>query len=120
MSAHRVGIVWLIFKLPPHYNFNDPLVYIQRFDGPSRRGPLVDVNMYGIKQQRHTQRYGKRYVEEVIPLAWIRRTCHLIPQFGRAEDTPLVDTSPPNPLELFDNFFVNSYFDLHTFQLLSA
>ncbi|EUC56746.1 hypothetical protein RSOL_193550 [Rhizoctonia solani AG-3 Rhs1AP] len=120
MSDHRVGRVRLIFKLPPHYNFHDPLVYIQQFDGPSRRDPLVEVNMYGIKRKRHTQQYGKRYVEEVIPLAWIRRTCHLIPQFGRAEDTPLVDMSPPDPLELFDNFFINSYFDLHTFQLLSA
>ncbi|KAG8710887.1 hypothetical protein FRC11_004010 [Ceratobasidium sp. 423] len=120
MSDHRVGRVRLIFKLPSHYGFHDPLVYIQRFDGPSRRDPLVEVNMYGIKRKRHTQHYGERYVEEVIPLAWIRRTCHLIPQFGRPEDTPLVDMSPPDPLELFDNFFINSYFDLHLFQLLSA
>ena len=76
--------------------------------------------MYGIKQKHHTQQYNERYVEEVIPLALIRRTCHLIPQFGRPEDTLLVDMSPPDPLELFDNFFINSYLDLHLFQLLSV
>ncbi|CAE6469638.1 unnamed protein product [Rhizoctonia solani] len=120
MSDHRIGRVRLIFKLPPHYNFPDPLVYIQRFDGPSRRDPLVDVNMYGTKRMRHTQQYDGRYIEEVIPLALIRRTCHLIPQFGRPEHTPLVDTSPPDPLEMFDNFYLNTYFDLHLFQLLSV
>ncbi|KAG8697208.1 hypothetical protein FRC11_000180, partial [Ceratobasidium sp. 423] len=81
MSSHRVGRVRLIFKLPPHYNIPDPLVYIQRFEGPSRRDPLVNVNMYGIKRLRHTQQWEGRYVEEVVPLAFIRRTCHLIPQF---------------------------------------
>ncbi|CCO36287.1 hypothetical protein BN14_10419 [Rhizoctonia solani AG-1 IB] len=119
MSEHCVGRVLLIFKLPAHYNIPDPLVYIQRFDGPSRRDPLVNVNMYGVKRMRHRQVWGERYVEEVVPLAFVRRTCHLIPQFGKAEETPSVDGSSPDPLELFDRFYINSYFDLHLFQLLS-
>jgi hypothetical protein len=68
---------------------------------------------------RHRQVWGERYVEEVVPLAFVRRTCHLIPQFGKAEETPSVDGSSPDPLELFDRFYINSYFDLHLFQLLS-
>jgi hypothetical protein len=75
--------------------------------------------MHGIKRLRHTQVWGERYVEEVVPLAFIRRTCHLVPRFGKPEETPLVDDTSSDPLELFDKFYVNSYFDLHLFQLLS-
>ncbi|CCO36925.1 hypothetical protein BN14_11073 [Rhizoctonia solani AG-1 IB] len=119
MSEHCIGCVLLIFKLPPHYNIPNPLVYIQRFDGPNQRDPLVDVNMHGIKRLRHTQVWGERYVEEVVPLVFIRQTCHLVPRFGKPKETPSVDDASSDPLELFDKFYVNSYFDLHLFQLLS-
>ncbi|QRW22532.1 helicase swr-1 [Rhizoctonia solani] len=120
MPAHCIGQVCLIFKLLPHYNIHNPLVYIQQFDRPSWRAPLVEVNMYRVKQTCHTQQYDKCYVEEVIPLVLICQTCHLIPQFGRPKNTPLIDTPTADPLELFENFFINSYFDLHTFQMLSV
>ncbi|CAE6457916.1 unnamed protein product [Rhizoctonia solani] len=119
MPNHRVGRVRLIFKLPSHYNIPDPLVYIQRFDTPSRN-PLVSVNMHGIQWMRHIPQWGRRRVEEVVPLAFIRRTCHLIPQFGVPSITSSVDGDPSDPLTLFEKFYVNSYLDLHTFQLLSV
>jgi hypothetical protein len=74
--------------------------------------------MYRVERSRYAAEYQHGYEEEVIPLSFIRRTCHLIPIFG--EDTLSVDDleSAPDPLELFEEFYLNSYFDLHTFQFL--
>jgi hypothetical protein len=115
--GHDIGRVRLIFKLPSHYNIPHPLVYIQRFKVPSRRDPLVDVNMFGVKRMRHIPQWEERYVEGVIPLAYVRRTCHLIPQFNKPQNA---NARHSEPLELFDDFYINSYFDLHFFQLLSV
>jgi hypothetical protein len=108
----------LIFKLPDHYNIPIPLAYIRTFKGPQQvsGGPLKRVNMHRVERSRYTVEYQPGYEEEVIPLSFIRCTCHLIPSFGG--DTLSVDDleSAPDPLELFEEFYLNSYFDLHTFQ----
>lgn len=113
---HRVGRVRLIFKLPPHYEVPDPLVYIQTFQGPHSQTPLKLVNMYQVKRSRYTAQYHHHYEEEIIPLSMIRRTCHLLPVFGT--ETPVADPSKFDALEMFEQFYVNSYLDLHTFQFL--
>jgi hypothetical protein len=73
--------------------------------------------MYRVERSCYTAQYDHHYEEQVIPLTLIRRSCHLIPEFGN--NTPVVDdASSLDPLELFKKFYVNSYFDLHMFQIL--
>lgn len=117
---HRVGRVRLIFKLPPYYHIPDPLVLIQTFKGPTHNAPLKRVNMYRVERSRYTNEFDYHYEEEIIPLALIRRTCHLIPVFDNNNRPPIANTSssPWDPLEQFERFYVNSYLDLHSFQLL--
>jgi hypothetical protein len=118
-ADHYVGRIRLIFKLPPQYGIATPLAYIQRFNGPHQvaNGPLKRVNMYRVERSHYSAEYGHQYEEEVVPLSFIRRTCHLLPIFG--EHTPVFDDSEtPDSLELFDQFYLNSYLDLHTFQFL--
>jgi hypothetical protein len=114
--AHYIGQVRLIFKLPIQYQIPDPLVYIHRFRGPTSTNPLKLVNMYRVERERYTAQYDHHCVGEIIPLSRIRRTCHLIPVFGRT--TPVFSPSSGSALDSYNVFYVNSYLDLHSFQML--
>ncbi|KAG9123790.1 hypothetical protein FRC07_013953 [Ceratobasidium sp. 392] len=119
ISPHYIGRVRLIFKLPPYYGIMDPLVLIQLFKITSYMQPIKRMGMYKVTRQRYAADGDRTYREEIIPLSHIRRSCHLVPEFGR--DTPIVDSRTPfDALMAYENFYLNCYLDLHSFQLLLA
>lgn len=72
--------------------------------------------MYRVTRSRYGAAHGNHFIGEVLPLSLIRQTCHLIPEFG--EETAHFITSQPSVLETFNSFYVNSFLDLHSFELL--
>ncbi|KAF8445558.1 hypothetical protein L210DRAFT_3391909, partial [Boletus edulis BED1] len=62
------------------------------------------------RSTRMHQRHG-----DVIPVANIIRSCHLIPEFGHAADP---NWTADTVGTLCSRFFVNAYIDVHTFSLL--
>ncbi|KAF8600791.1 hypothetical protein BDV93DRAFT_546232 [Ceratobasidium sp. AG-I] len=116
MSSHRVGQVRMLFTLPPKYGINVPLAYIYRFNGPSSRTPIQLTGMYRFKYERYGTLYDHNHIEEIVPVSSIRRSCHLIPLFGSETEHFSTSTSPS--LESFEDFYLNSYLDYHSFQMI--
>src|SRR5579872_2213526 len=74
-----VGQVKVIFSLPPEYGmFKEPLVYVEWFTPLHQRDP--SSGMYKVAPSTRQRRRNA----SVIPILWVARSCHLIPQFGRA------------------------------------
>lgn len=117
-SAHSVGRVRLIFKLPPYYSIPDTLALVQIFQVTSYGRPNKRMGMFKVTRKRYPEADGNRtYQEAIIPLSHIRRSCHLVPEFGK--DTPIVDSYAPfDALERYETFYLNPFLDLHSFQLL--
>ncbi|QRV84442.1 hypothetical protein RhiJN_12458 [Ceratobasidium sp. AG-Ba] len=118
ISSHYIGRVRLIFKLPPYCNVPDILVLVQLFRITSYAQPNKRMGMFKVARERYTLADGDRtYQEAIVPLAHLRRTCHLVPEFG--EETPIIDSYTPfDALEKYETFYLNSMLDLHSFQLL--
>ncbi|KEP46797.1 hypothetical protein V565_181170 [Rhizoctonia solani 123E] len=118
IKSHYIGRVRLIFKLPPHYGILEPLVLVQLFRITSYSRPNKRVGMFKVLRERYSSADGNRtYQEQIVPLSHIRRTCHLVPEFG--DETPIIDSNTSfDSLEEYDSFFLNCYLDLHSFQLL--
>jgi hypothetical protein len=68
--------------------------------------------MHRVQRQQYTAWYDEYYVGKIYPLSSVRRTCHLIPEFG--QDTPTFSASSPPALVQYDKFYVNTYLDIHT------
>ncbi|QRV85193.1 hypothetical protein RhiJN_13211 [Ceratobasidium sp. AG-Ba] len=111
IQNHVVGQVRMIFTLPQHYNIPDPLVCVHMFRSPSNL-PIQLTGMHRVRRERYTEEYQNHPVEKIFFLSHIRRTCHLIPEFGRTKN-PFWVMSPP-ALEAFDSFYINSYLDPHS------
>jgi hypothetical protein len=78
--------------------------------------PTRQTGMYRVHRERYPEVYDKQYIGEVCFLSDIRRTCHLIPDFGR--ETRYFSASSLPPLESYDHFYLNAYLDPHIFLLL--
>lgn len=89
---------------PPKY-----LAYIEWFS--KFTDPIANHGLYKISRSLDR---GER-VSEIIPLANIRRSIHLIPEFGPI--APRTWTSS-NVLELCNTFFVNSFSDRHAYNTI--
>ncbi|KAG9073879.1 hypothetical protein FS749_014599 [Ceratobasidium sp. UAMH 11750] len=119
IAPHYIGRIRLIFKLPPRYRIDDTLVLIQRFRITSYTQPNKKMGMYKVARERYTEADGRGYREAIVPLSHVRRSCHLVPEFGTATATPIIDSRTPfDALEAYENFYLNSYLDLHSFRLL--
>jgi hypothetical protein len=116
-SDHYVGRVRLIFKLPPHYGVEEPLAMVQLFRITSYGQPNKRMGMFKATRERYRDRDQRTFQEQVVPLSHIRRSCHLVPDFG--VQTPIIDSFTPfDSLENYDGFYLNHFLDLHTFRLL--
>jgi hypothetical protein len=116
--AHYLGRVRLIFRLPAYYGIRDTLVLVQLFRLTSYSRPNKRMGMFKVVRERYTVADGDRtYQEAIVPLSHIRRSCHLVPEFG--EETPIIDAYTPfDALEKYETFYLNCFLDLHSFQLL--
>jgi hypothetical protein len=108
----------MIFTLPQRYGIPDPLVCVHMFRSPTTASPAQLTGMYQVRRERYPALYGNHPIEKVFFLSDIRRTCHLIPEFGRGRN-PFWASAPP-ALERFDSFYVNSYLDQHSYIFLQC
>ncbi|KAG8720172.1 hypothetical protein FRC09_010014 [Ceratobasidium sp. 395] len=119
ISTHYIGRIRLIFKLPTRYRIDDTLVLVQLFHVTSTTQPNKKMGMYKVVRERYREADGRGYQERILPLSHVRRSCHLVPEFGSAAATPVIDSRTPfDALEEYENFYLNSYLDLHSFRLL--
>ncbi|KAI9068635.1 hypothetical protein FKP32DRAFT_1561245 [Trametes sanguinea] len=119
VAGYRVGQVRLIFKLPrkaharlfPGFEPPEHLAYVEWFTAFTQPDPIH--GMYKVSRSVRA-RDGAR-LASVIEVRNIRRSCHLIPQFG-----PVVprDWLSSNVLERCSTFWVNPFTDRHTFMVV--
>ncbi|KDN34262.1 hypothetical protein RSAG8_12651, partial [Rhizoctonia solani AG-8 WAC10335] len=105
IKSHYIGRVKLIFRLPPHYGIQEPLILIQIFRITTYTRPNKCMGMFKVSHERFSDIDGDgTYQERVVPLSHIRRSCHLVPEFG--DDTPLLDAYAPSDINsnILDNF----------------
>ncbi|KAG8703498.1 hypothetical protein FRC08_002802 [Ceratobasidium sp. 394] len=112
ISKHFVAQVRLIFTLPAHYGIPDPLVCVRMFRSPTTAAPTQLTGLYRVQPMRYSARYDFQPVERIFFLSDIRRTCHLIPEFGPGRN-PFWASAPP-ALKRFDAFYANAYLDPHS------
>ncbi|OBZ76393.1 hypothetical protein A0H81_03785 [Grifola frondosa] len=113
LQGLRIAHVRIIFKLPHHYPVHSPhpLAYIEWFTPLHRFDE--DAGLFTVtRSTRMQQPYG-----EIITVDRIVRSCHLIPKFGREIDSRW---KADNVTELCKSYYVNPYFDTHTFCMLRA
>ncbi|KAI0631684.1 hypothetical protein C8Q77DRAFT_1228219 [Trametes polyzona] len=118
LQGYHVGQLRLVFKLPhaasaelfPDVIAPGYLAYVERFT--SFTAPSPDHGLYKVTRQRDAT--GAR-LATVIELRHIRRSCHLFPVTGAV--IPREWTSS-TVLDSCDNFWLNSFSDLHMYMLV--
>ena len=108
--GYRVAQVRVIFTLPDRFPYREPLAYIEYFSPFRTQKKFSDL--YPVKRSYKGSNRKEREAA-VISLDSIRSSCHLIPNFGKSANQDLDYTSV---LEECQNFFVNPYLDLDSFQ----
>ncbi|TFK52086.1 hypothetical protein OE88DRAFT_1679776 [Heliocybe sulcata] len=117
VQGYRVGQIRVVFRLPKRatddlfpglIDLPEHLAYIEWFTLFSVR-PDRDHRMYKISRQLRND--GAR-IASIIPISNIRRSCHLLPEFG-----PVVprEWTSSNVLDEARYFFVNCFLDRHTY-----
>lgn len=105
----QVACVKCIFALTPQFSdVPHRLAYVEWFR-PLRR-PEAHSHLFSISP---SIRHGRRRAE-VIPLADIIQSIHLVPKFGTDKD-PLLTIW--NVFERSKEFYVNTWIDFHTYFL---
>ncbi|KAG8726562.1 hypothetical protein FRC10_006970 [Ceratobasidium sp. 414] len=112
IGKHFVVQVRMIFTLPPHYGIPDPLVAVQMFRSPITALPIQLTGLHRVHCERYPAAHENHPIEKIFFLSDIRRTCHLIPEFGRTMN--LFWSRGPPALERFESFYLNGYLDLHS------
>lgn len=101
LDGLHVGQVKVIFSLPPEYGkFKEPLIYVEWFTPLHQQDPIS--GMYKITPSTRQHRRNA----SIIPVSWVARSCHLIPQFGRSVHC---SWKQDNVLKKCSTFFVNPY-----------
>ncbi|KAG8747275.1 hypothetical protein FRC12_014116 [Ceratobasidium sp. 428] len=120
IRPHYIGRVRLIFKLPPYFGIRETLVVVQTFKIPTYTQTNKRMGMFKVTRERYSRADGDRtYAELIVPLSHIRRSCHLVPHFGEANTTPIIDSRTHfDALEFYETFYLNSLLDLHSFRML--
>ncbi|PPQ76233.1 hypothetical protein CVT24_009444 [Panaeolus cyanescens] len=104
LQGLKAAQVRVIFKLPPEFGVKQPLAFVHWYR-PFRDPP--ETSSTGFYTLALSSRSGVQH-SEVIPLANIVRTCHLIPVFGRSSALDLQWT-PEHVLEEAGMFYLNPY-----------
>ncbi|KAG8947757.1 hypothetical protein FRC03_000937 [Tulasnella sp. 419] len=112
-QGYRVVQVRAMFTVPKNLaNYPHPLAYVEYFTNftrePNQRIKLLEVSRV-ISHVNHKRQSG------VIRLDSIYRSCHLIPKFGKRID-PRWEAE--TVLEQCNNFYVNDFLDLHSYNIL--
>ncbi|KIJ43708.1 hypothetical protein M422DRAFT_169513 [Sphaerobolus stellatus SS14] len=113
LKGYRAARIHVIFRLPPWHRCDHILAYIEWFTGFSK--PVMPLRMLEASYASHA---GRR-VGVVIPVASIRRSCHLVPKFGKSTKKNSKDGPPWNSDTVMDQctrFFFNSQLSLNMFQ----
>ena len=84
-----------------------PLAYIEWFTVFTARDPAH--GMYKVVRCRDA--HGAR-LASVIEVSWIRRSCHLLPSFGRSAPREWTSSTV---LDECETFFVNPFTDQHMY-----
>lgn len=108
-KGYRVAQVRAIFILPEYFPLRVPLAYVEYFTPFTTQ--RKDNELYAVKR---SWKAGRRE-SAVISIEAIRCSCHLIPIFGGRVDP---SWTSDNVLELCDSFYLNSYLDIETFQMI--
>jgi hypothetical protein len=87
------------------------LTYVQRFNISNERDPTTQFHI--LKRAKHSN--GTR-MGDIIPVSQFRVPIHLVPHFGATADTCLMAY---NSMEHVTEFWLNYFWDKHTFFALS-
>ncbi|KIJ55985.1 hypothetical protein M422DRAFT_150938 [Sphaerobolus stellatus SS14] len=113
-TGYRAARIRAIFCLPHYYRCKDLLAYVEWFTPFSK--PVMPLRM---SEVGYSMRNGRR-VGAVIQVASIRRSCHLIPKFGKpskhGEKRGNIPWSSENVMDKCTRFFFNSQLSLDMFQ----
>ena len=91
-----------IFKLPADFGDHpEPLAYLKWFTPLTTEDPDTGMYVIGASTRNHHRRTS------VVPVSKLRRSCHLIPRFGRAQINPTWHSA--NVLDQDIKFYVNCY-----------
>lgn len=121
LTGYRVARIRVVFSLPESsldVLFNDGvevpqhLVFVEWFSAFTPN-PERNHGLFKIRPLRN--REDGSPVTEVIPLANIRRSVHLYPQFGPF--APIEWTSS-TVLDVCSTFFVNTFTDRHMYRIV--
>ncbi|KIJ50250.1 hypothetical protein M422DRAFT_245497 [Sphaerobolus stellatus SS14] len=114
LQGYRAARIRVIFRLPQYFRCNELLAYVEWYTPFSK--PIMPLRM---SEVTYSMRNGSR-VGAVIQVASIRRSCHLIPKFGKPSRQVDRRVSAPwtsdTILDQHSRFFFNSQFSLDMFQ----
>ncbi|KAH9900748.1 hypothetical protein C8Q73DRAFT_636509 [Cubamyces lactineus] len=109
LTGLRAGQVHVIFRLPDHLNYNEPLVYLNWFRPFRTANRTTDL-----PPTSHSIRAHKRNVS-ILKVSDILRPCHLVPKFQGSNTSQWAAEDILNePL----TFLLNRYIDFHMFDML--
>lgn len=112
LEGFRVGRVRCIFRVPPEIAiYAHPLVYIEwftEFKQSKERG----IDMYLVQPASDPSGIP---LASVLRLGAIRRSCHLLPNWGKKAN--LLWTNE-NILDVCPSFYLNDFLDNHLYQVL--
>ena len=121
LTGYRVGRIRIIFSLPESAHSSlfennaitipQHLVYVEWYS-PFRDATEPNHLLHKISTMKDG---GGGRVCSIIPLANIRRSIHLFPQFGPVAPQ---DWTSSTVLDLCDHFYVNSFTDRHVYRIL--
>ncbi|KAF8511158.1 hypothetical protein JB92DRAFT_3083509 [Gautieria morchelliformis] len=107
-EGYRVGHVRAIFRLPADLEHPCPLAYVEWYSPFTQ--PVPGPEMYMVSAPS-----GKSSAA-IVPVHSIRRSCHLIPHFGKTIDLSL---RASNSLDHCWRFYVSDFLDLYTYQFFN-
>ncbi|KAG1844743.1 hypothetical protein C8R48DRAFT_617756 [Suillus tomentosus] len=116
LSGHSIAQIRLVIrpvgKSKTRWAWDDQyLTYVQRFDISSERNPTTQLHTVKRAKRSNGTRMG-----DIIPVSQFKAPVHLIPRFGTTADTRL---TAYNSMEHATEFWLNYFWDKHTFFALS-
>ncbi|KAF8513692.1 hypothetical protein JB92DRAFT_3083158 [Gautieria morchelliformis] len=107
-EGYRVSRVHAIFRLPADLEHPCPLAYVEWYSPFTQPVPGPEMYMVSVPSGKSSA--------AIVPMHSIRRSCHLIPHFGKTIDPSL---SADNSLDRCRRFYVSDFLDLYTYQFFN-